>query len=73
MNNLQKLTQVFVQSPWLDNLSRDLIDNGGLQAYVGQGVRGVTTNPTILENAIAKSDTSLFCYTFIDPNIILRH
>lgn len=57
MNNLQKLTQVFVQSPWLDNLSRDLIDNGGLQAYVDQGVRGVTTNPTILENAIAKSDT----------------
>ena len=57
MNNLQKLSHHFDQSPWLDNLSRDLIDSGQLQAYVERGVRGVTTNPTILENAIAKSET----------------
>lgn len=55
MTNLQKLHEKFDQSPWLDNLSRDLLDSGKLQSYIDQGVRGLTSNPTILENAITHS------------------
>lgn len=55
MSNLHKLYRPLKQSPWLDNLSRDLIHSGQLHAYVEQGVRGVTSNPTILEHAITNS------------------
>ena len=55
MNNLQKLSAQFQQSPWLDNLSRDLLENGRIQEYVNDGIRGLTSNPTILENAIKNS------------------
>jgi len=55
MNNLEKLSQTFGQSPWLDNLSRDLLENGQIQQYVNDGIRGLTSNPTILENAITHS------------------
>ena len=55
MNNLQLLHTKYNQSPWLDNISRDLLQNGGLEEYLNDGVRGVTSNPTILENAIKNS------------------
>ena len=55
MNNLQKLHSVFNQSPWLDNLSRDLLQSGRLQEFVDQGIRGLTSNPTILEHDITNS------------------
>lgn len=55
MNNLQKLHSQFNQSPWLDNLSRDLLASGRLQQYVSDGIRGLTSNPTILEHAITNS------------------
>jgi transaldolase len=42
------------QSVWIDWLSRDLLSSGALQRLVGEhAVTGVTTNPTILERAIA--------------------
>ena len=44
------------QSVWLDYIHRSLIISGGLRAYVDQGLRGVTSNPTIFEKAIAESD-----------------
>lgn len=45
-------------SVWLDDLSRDLIDSGGLRAEIDrQSVTGVTTNPAIFQASIAKSDT----------------
>ena len=45
------------QSPWYDNLSRPLLSGGGLAALVrDDGIRGVTSNPTILEKAIAAGD-----------------
>lgn len=56
MNNLQKLHSTFNQSPWLDNLSRDLLQSGRLQQYIDDGIRGLTSNPTILEHAITTSD-----------------
>jgi len=40
------------QSPWLDNLRRDYLRNGHLAQLVGQGIRGVTSNPTIFAKAI---------------------
>ena len=41
------------QSMWCDFLSRDLLRSAGLDRMIEQGVRGVTTNPSIFENAIA--------------------
>ena len=56
MNHLQKLHENFNQSPWVDNLSRELISSGKLQDYIDKGVRGLTSNPTIMENAITGSN-----------------
>ncbi len=44
------------QSPWLDNLRRAWITDGELAGWVERGVRGVTSNPTIFQKAIAGSD-----------------
>jgi transaldolase len=47
----------FSQSPWYDNLSRSLLLDGGLQQLIGDdGIRGVTSNPTIFEKAMADGD-----------------
>jgi transaldolase len=42
------------QSVWIDWLSRELLESGELQRLIAEhAVVGVTTNPTILERAIA--------------------
>jgi transaldolase len=47
----------FGQSPWYDNLSRTVLADGTLAALIADdAVRGVTSNPTILEKAIASGD-----------------
>lgn len=44
------------QSYWLDNLTRAMIASGELAARVrDQGLRGVTSNPSTFQNAIAQS------------------
>jgi transaldolase len=44
------------QSPWLDNIQRALLTSGKLKAMVEAGdITGLTSNPTIFEQAIAKS------------------
>jgi transaldolase len=44
------------QSLWLDNITRDLLDNGTLNHYIDElSVTGLTSNPTIFEHAISKS------------------
>lgn len=43
------------QSLWLDYISRELMDSGGLERHVAEGLRGMTSNPTIFEKAIAGS------------------
>ncbi|GHV47327.1 hypothetical protein FACS1894204_10590 [Synergistales bacterium] len=43
------------QSLWLDTISRKLLRENGLSDWVEKGVRGVTTNPSIFEQAIAKT------------------
>jgi transaldolase len=45
------------QSPWLDNLRRDWLEDGTLAGLVAKGIRGVTSNPTILAKAIEGQKT----------------
>ena len=45
--------QAMGQSIWLDSISRHLIDSGQLRKLIEEdGLRGVTSNPTIFEKAI---------------------
>ena len=44
------------QSPWCDQLGRQLLESGDLARLVGAGVTGVTSNPTIFERAIGGGD-----------------
>ncbi|MEA2022759.1 MAG: transaldolase, partial [Actinomycetota bacterium] len=44
------------QSVWLDFIRRDMLTNGELAALIDEGVTGVTSNPSIFENAIAGSN-----------------
>ena len=53
---LSALSQAGV-SVWLDDLSRDLIKGGGLAAHVANGVKGVTTNPSIFDAALRNGST----------------
>ncbi len=44
------------QSLWLDNITRDLLDKGTLRRYVDElSVTGLTSNPTIFDEAIGGS------------------
>jgi len=44
------------QSLWLDNITRDLLDSGTLKRYIDDlSVTGLTSNPTIFDQAISKS------------------
>ncbi|BBY94598.1 transaldolase [Mycobacterium gallinarum] len=56
MTRLERLQTERGQSPWLDNLTRPYLHDGTLAAYVADGIRGVTANPTILAKAIEASD-----------------
>ena len=45
------------QSLWLDNITRDLLNNGTLERYVRElSVTGLTSNPTIFDHAIKNSN-----------------
>jgi transaldolase / glucose-6-phosphate isomerase len=45
------------QSPWMDYIRRDLLTSGKLQKLIqDDGLRGMTSNPTIFEKAIVESD-----------------
>jgi transaldolase len=52
MTKLHDLYEQQGQSPWLDNLRRDYVRGGRLAELVAQGIRGVTSNPTIFAKAI---------------------
>ncbi|MGD0931411.1 MAG: transaldolase [Candidatus Korobacteraceae bacterium] len=44
------------QSLWLDNITRDLLNTGTLKSYIDDfSVTGLTSNPTIFDQAIKKS------------------
>ncbi len=53
-----RLHQLFTQqgqSPWIDNLQRSYLKTGRLRELVDDGIRGVTSNPTIFQKAIEGS------------------
>ncbi|MGH9190486.1 MAG: transaldolase [Acidimicrobiales bacterium] len=56
MTRLQQLFEEQGQSPWLDNLKRGYLSGGQLSRMVTNGIRGVTSNPTIFAKAISGSD-----------------
>jgi transaldolase len=55
VTRLQQLHDLHGQSPWLDNLTRGDVTGGRLRRLASQGVRGVTSNPTIIHKAISGS------------------
>ena len=57
MSTLNELFTEQGQSPWLDNLRRDWLQDGTLADLVDKGIRGVTSNPTIFAKAISGQDT----------------
>jgi transaldolase len=52
MTTLHDLYEQQGQSPWLDNLRRDFLTGGKLKGLLENGIRGITSNPTIFANAI---------------------
>ncbi|MDX2344829.1 MAG: transaldolase [Acidimicrobiia bacterium] len=44
------------QSVWLDFIRRDMLVSGELDTMVADGIRGLTSNPTIFQKAIGGSD-----------------
>ncbi|MBV9232957.1 MAG: transaldolase, partial [Candidatus Eremiobacteraeota bacterium] len=50
-NQIQQLAAAG-QSVWLDNLRRSMFASGELKRLIDQGLRGMTSNPTIFEKAI---------------------
>ena len=46
------------QSLWLDNITRDLLNDGTLKRYIAEfSVTGLTSNPTIFDHAIKNSSS----------------
>lgn len=56
MTSLKELYDLGGQSPWLDNVRRDWLNDGTTSHLVDEGIRGVTSNPTIFQKAIAATD-----------------
>jgi len=55
-NKVSKISD-FGQSIWLDYIRRNFISSGELKKLIDEdGLKGVTSNPAIFEEAIAKSD-----------------
>jgi transaldolase len=57
MSNKLREIEALGQSIWIDNLNRQLLDEGTLRDLVEQdGISGVTSNPSIFEKGMGKSD-----------------
>jgi transaldolase len=55
MNSTQTL-HALGQSLWLDNITREILDNGTLRRYIEElSVTGLTSNPTIFDEAIGNT------------------
>src|ERR1051325_2252243 len=58
MNRMKELLR-YGQSVWLDYIHRSLFKSGELKKLIDEdGLRGMTSNPTIFEKAIAHGDIS---------------
>jgi len=56
VNERLRRLQELGQAPWVDELSREDIKNGGLARMIEDGIVGITSNPAIFQKAIAGSD-----------------
>jgi transaldolase len=57
MSNKLREIEAFGQAIWIDNLNRDLLDDGTMRELIEQdGISGVTSNPTIFEKGMGHSD-----------------
>ncbi len=55
MNATQRL-RAAGQSLWLDNITRKLLESGTLARYIRElSITGLTSNPTIFDQAVSKS------------------
>lgn len=46
------------QSLWIDDITRDMLNSGTLKKYIDEfSVTGLTSNPTIFDNAVSKSQS----------------
>jgi transaldolase len=74
MNPLKALWEEHGQAAWLDFIERDLLVGGGLERLlVEDGVRGVTSNPSIFRAAITGSDAyDADIDTFLDTHPTAR-
>lgn len=52
MSKIELLYEELGQALWLDYIDRNLVTRGGLEELVAEGLRGVTSNPTIFHQAI---------------------
>ena len=52
-NALHRLHAEQDQSPWIDFIDRELITSGKLKEMIEDGIRGLTSNPTIFAKAVA--------------------
>lgn len=52
---IQQLAE-YGQSAWLDYISRPLLEGGKLKTLIAQGLRGMTSNPSIFNQAISSSN-----------------
>jgi len=75
INASMKLAQLG-QSVWYDNIQRGLLKSGDFASMIQRGeIRGVTSNPTIFQNAIANSSDyddaiQVLSWSGIDPESI---
>ena len=75
MTRLNTLFDDFGQSPWIDNIRRDWLEDGTLASLVASGVRGVTSNPAIFAKAFATSsayDALLAQAHSADPEVVFE-
>jgi transaldolase len=60
MANPLRMLNEFGQSVWLDFVSRDLLKSGGLAHLIAEaGLRGVTSNPSILRRQSVTVTTTM--------------
>jgi transaldolase len=57
MSNKLREIEALGQAIWIDNLNRDLLDDGTMRDLIERdGISGVTSNPTIFEKGMGHSD-----------------
>lgn len=73
LNTLQQLHQ-HGQSPWLDNLTRQMITSGTLSRLIyEQGLRGITANPTTFGAALVSKDYDSDIQELVRQNKTTQH